>query len=111
VREVRVGAGAGEGRIRKAGGGRKRLGEREPTVVRDLERLGDPVSRGEPESPVRWTRKSTYTLRAALRPPGPQLSQRRVSTLLQERGYPRQSNRKRDAGRSHPARQEQFDYS
>jgi transposase len=110
MRELRVGAGAGEGRIRKAGGGRKRLGERDPTVVRDLERLVDPVTRGDPESPLLWTSKSTYNLSAALRQHGHQISQRSVYNLLKERGYTLQSNRKRDEGRSHPDRNEQFDY-
>jgi hypothetical protein len=70
----------------------------------------DPVTRGDPESPLLWTSKSTYKLAAALRQHGPRISQRSVNTLLKESGYPLQSNRKRDEGTSHPDRNAQFEY-
>jgi len=110
IQEVEVGAGADGGRIRKAGGGRKRLREQERTLAQDLARLVDPVTRGEPESPLLWTSKSTYKLAAALRQHGQRISQRRVYNFLKESGYPLQSNRKRDEGTSHPDRKAQFAY-
>src|SRR5262245_13264636 len=82
VWELGSGAGAEEGRIRKAGGGRKRLREQDRTLAQDLERLVDPVTRGDPESPLLWTSKSTYKLCEALREHGHQISQRSVYNLL-----------------------------
>ncbi|MFB3062777.1 MAG: ISAzo13 family transposase [Candidatus Binatia bacterium] len=108
-RELEAGAAAG-GRIRKAGAGRKRLGEKDPTLASDLERLVDPVTRGDPQSPLLWTSKSTYKLCEALREQGHQISQRSVYNLLRENGYTLQSNRKSEEGASHPDRNDQFEY-
>jgi transposase len=110
VRELRVGKGTEAGRIRQVGGGRKRLTEQDPTVVQDLERLVEPVTRGDPESPLLWTSKSTYHLSEALQEQGHQISQRSVYNLLRASGYTLQANRKRDEGASHPDRNAQFDY-
>src|SRR6266851_2130613 len=108
IQEVEVGVGADGGGIRKAGGGRKRLREQDRTLAQDLARLVDPVTRGDPESPLLWTSKSTYKLSEALRQHGHQISQRSVYNLLRESGYTLQANRKRDEGTSHPDRDEQF---
>jgi hypothetical protein len=110
VRELRGGRGTEAGRIRQAGGGRKRLTEQDPTIVQELERLVESGTRGEPESPLLWTSKSTYHLSEALPEQGHQLSQRSVYNLLRESGYTRQANRKRDEGASHPDRKAQFEY-
>jgi transposase len=110
MRELRVGRGAEGGRIRHVGGGRKCLTEHDPTLVQDLERLVDPVTRGDPESPLLWTSKSTYHLSEALQAQGHEISQRSVYNLLRESGYTLQANRKRDEGASHPDRNAQFDY-
>lgn len=110
IQEVAGGAGADSGRIRKAGGGRKRLREQERTLAQDLARLVDPGTRGDPESPLLWTSKSTDKLAAALRQHGQRIAQRSVYNLLKESGYTLQSNRKRDEGRSHPDRNAQFEY-
>jgi transposase len=110
MRELRGGRGAEVGRIRPRGGGRKSLTAHDPTLVPDLERLVDPVTRGDPESPLLWTSKSTYRLSEALQEQGHEISQRSVSTLLREQGYTLQANRKRDEGASHPDRNAQFEY-
>ena len=110
MRELQGGKGAEAGRIRQIGGGRKRLTEQDPTVVQDLERLVDPVTRGDPESPLLWTSKSTYHLSEALQHQGHPISQRSVYNLLRESGYTLQANRKRDEGASHPDRNAQFEY-
>ena len=110
VRELRMGKGGEAGRSRQVGGGRKRLRERDPTVVQDLNRLVDPVTRGDPESPLLWTSKSTSHLSDALQQQGHQISQRSVYNLLRESGYTLQANRKRDEGASHPDRNAQFEY-
>jgi transposase len=110
MRELRGGRGAEVGRIRHRGGGRKSLTAHDPTLVPDLERLVDPVTRGDPESPLLWTSKSTYRLSEALQEQGHEISQRSVSTLLREQGYTLQANRKRDEGASPPDRNAQFEY-
>jgi transposase len=110
VRELRMGRGTEAGRIRQVGGGRKRLTEQDRTLGQDLERLVEPVTRGDPESPLLWTSKSTYHLSEALQEQGHQISQRSVYNLLRASGYTLQANRKRDEGASHPDRNAQFDY-
>jgi transposase len=110
LRELQGGKGADASRIRQIGGGRKRLTEHDPTIVQDLERLVDPVTRGDPESPLLWTSKSTYHLSEALQQQGHPISQRSVYNLLRESGYTLQANRKRDEGASHPDRNAQFEY-
>jgi transposase len=94
--------------IRKAGGGRKRTVAKDTTLVRDLEQLVEPVSRGDPESPLRWTCKSVRQLAAELNRQGHQVSHRLVAELLQDLGYSLQANRKTREGTSHPDRDAQF---
>src|SRR5713101_991862 len=98
------------GAIRKPGGGRKRTAERDATLVRDLEQLVEPLSRGDPESPLRWTCKSVRKLAVELQQRGHQTSHRMVAELLHELGYSLQANRKTVAGSSHPDRNAQFEY-
>jgi hypothetical protein len=98
------------GRIRQPGGGRKRTREKDPTLLRDLERLVEPTTRGDPESPLRWTCKSVRQLATALQRQGHRVSHQLVSELLQELGYSLQANRKTIEGASHPDRNAQFEY-
>jgi Rhodopirellula transposase DDE domain len=95
---------------RRPGGGRKRLEETDPTLLRDLDRLIDPYTRGDPESPLRWTCKSTYQLADALQQQGHRVSQRTVYTLLDALDYSLQVNRKTEEGSDHPDRDAQFNY-
>ena len=95
LREVAQGAVAlTGGRIRREGGGRPRTVERDATLRSDLEALIEPTSRGDPESPLRWTCKSIRTLAAELTRKGHKTSHRMVAELLHELGYSLQSNRK-----------------
>jgi hypothetical protein len=103
-------AGMGPGRMRQVGGGRKRTEAKDPTLRSDLERLIDPVTRGDPESPLRWTCKSTRQLAEALKALGHQASHRMVAALLHDLGYSLQGNRKTLEGASHPDRNAQFEY-
>jgi hypothetical protein len=96
--------------IRKKGGGRKRLTESYPKLAEALERLVDPMSRGDPMSPLRWTCKSTYDLADELTLQGHQISPRTVGTLLKMAGYSLQSNRKTKEGGCHPDRNAQFEH-
>ena len=95
-------------RIRKPGGGRKRTAAKDATLIADLERLIEPVTRGDPESPLCWTCKSVRKLAAELNSQGHQVSHRLVAELLQELGYSLQANRKTSEGASHPDRDAQF---
>jgi hypothetical protein len=88
--------------------GRKPILEREPKLEQDLERLVDPVTRGDPESPLRWTSKSGAKLAAALREMGHDVVDRTVLRLLKAKGYSLQANKKTREGASHPDRDLQF---
>ena len=96
------------GRIRRPGGGRKRTVEQDPTLVTDLERLVEPLSRGDPESPLRWTCKSLHRLAEELTRQGHTTSHRMVGELLRELGYRLQANHKTLEGGNHPDRNAQF---
>ena len=97
-------------RVRRWGGGRKPLGAHDPHLVRALETLLDPVTRGDPRSLLRWTCMSAAKLAAALQTQGHAVSERTVNRLLHELGYRLQSNRKTLEGRAHPDRDAQFQY-
>ncbi|QSE81054.1 ISAzo13 family transposase [Rhodococcus koreensis] len=97
-------------RSRKPGGGRKRAEAHEPELVATLEALIDPDTRGDPESPLRWTCKSTRALARALTENGYQVSDFVVRRLLKELGYSLQANAKTTEGRQHPDRDAQFRY-
>jgi hypothetical protein len=97
-------------RVRRPGGGRKPLGVHDPQLVRALETLLDPVTRGDPMSLLRWTCKSAAKLATALQTQGHVVSERTVNRLLHALGYSLQANRKTLAGRAHPDRDAQFQY-
>jgi transposase len=97
-------------RLRKPGGGRKRLTENDPLLLERLELLVDPSTRGDPMSPLRWTCKSTHELSQALSKQGNELSPRTVGRLLNNAGFSLQSNRKTKEGAAHPDRNAQFEH-
>ena len=97
-------------RIRRPGAGRKKASVLDPTLVRDLERLVEPTSRGDPESRLRWTSKSTRSLARELDRGGHQVSAYVVRGLLHELGYSLQSNLKTREGRNHLDRNAQFEH-
>jgi hypothetical protein len=97
-------------RLRKAGAGRKRVTEVDPDLVAALERLVDPVTRGDPMSPLRWTCKSTSQLARELARQGHPVSPRTVGRLLKASGYSLQGNRKTKEGKDHPDRNTQFEH-
>jgi hypothetical protein len=96
-------------RIRRPGGGRKRLWVIDLTLREDLERLIDPVTRGDPDSPLRWTCKSVRKLSDELEQKGHRVSHTVVAALLHEMGYSLQANRKVREGKEHPDRNAQFE--
>jgi len=99
-----------EGRIRRAGAGRKKARDLDPGLVPALEELIEPVTRGDPMSPLRWTSKSTRQLAAALQAQGHHVSDHVVRDLLHEAGYSLQANTKTLEGKQHPDRDAQFGY-
>ena len=98
------------GRVRRPGGGRKRIVERDASLRSDLEKLLDPVTRGDPESPLRWTSKSVRKLAEELVRMGHSISYPSVAELLRELGYSLQANQKTKEGASHPDRNAQFEH-
>src|SRR5262245_51138202 len=96
--------------VRRPGGGRKRAVQTDRTLQDALERLIDPVTRGAPESPLRWTCKSVRKLAEELRQLGHATSHRMVAALLHDLGDSLQANRKTLEGTSHPDRDAQFAY-
>ena len=100
----------GAQRIRRAGGGRRSLTTLDPALLDALVALIEPTTRGDPESPLRWTCKSTRQLADALTRQRHPVSPRTVAALLKEDGYSLQANRKTREGTSHPDRNAQFQY-
>lgn len=97
-------------RIRKPGGGRKKTIEKDPSLIADLERLVEPTTRGDPESPLRWTCKSVRHLTRELQRHRHQVSHQLVSELLHDLDYSLQANRKAIEGARHPDRNAQFEH-
>lgn len=96
--------------VRRAGGGRKKVTEADPKLLQALEALVDPVTRGDPESPLRWTCKSTSKLAQELTRCQHPVSPRTVASLLKASGYSLQANRKTTEGKQHPDRNAQFEH-
>jgi len=114
IRELRDGSADTEGpdprRSRRPGGGPHFVEADDPTLLRDLERLVDPATRGDPMAPLRWTCKSTRQLAEALRGRGHAVSHQTVAVLLRHLGYSLQANRKTREGSGHPDRNAQFEF-
>jgi transposase len=110
IKELDEAPGMRVGRVRRAGGGRKKTVDKDASLKTDLERLVDPVTRGDPESPLRWTCKSVRKLAEELRRLGHQTSHRMVAELLHELGYSLQANRKTLEGSNHADRDQQFQH-
>lgn len=96
------------GRVRRVGGGRPMLEFGAPDLPARLEALVEPLARGDPESPLRWTSKSTRVLAAALTAEGHPISHETVAQLLDSLSYSLQGNRKTEEGDDHPDRDAQF---
>jgi len=97
-------------RVRQAGGGRQRVSEQTPEVWQELEQWVDPLTRGDPQSPLRWTCKSTRQLARTLTERGSAVSPRVVAELRRQLGYSLQANAKTRAGSRPPDRNAQFEY-
>ena len=107
IREITDGSSM-PGRIRRSGAGRKSIVEHDPKLLISLERLIEPETRGDPESPLRWICKSTRNLAAQLTRQKHPVSHEKVAQLLRDQNYSLQSNRKTEEGADHPDRDAQF---
>jgi hypothetical protein len=96
--------------VRRPGGGRPRLEELNPGLITDLESLVEPMTLGDPESPLRWTTKSTRKLAAELTERGTPISPQKVGELLFLMGYRLQAVQKTREGTEHPDRNAQFEF-
>src|SRR5208283_621398 len=92
------------GRVRKEGGGRKRIADKDSSLKTDLESLLESTTRGDPQAALRWTCKSVRQLTAELKRMGHEVSHQVVADLLHELGYSLQANRKTKEGSHHPDR-------
>lgn len=110
MRELKQGIPLEVCRARRPGGGRKKATAKDETLLADLEALVDPVTRGDPTSPLRWTCKSTLKLAEELHNQGHGISAHTVGEILHRQGYSLQSNRKTREGAQHPDRNAQFEY-
>jgi transposase len=110
VAELKQWAVLPEGRMRRSGGGRKKATVRDPSLKTDLEELLESTTRGDPESPLRWTCRSVRNLEVELKSKGHSVSHQVVADLLHELEYSLQANRKTSEGASHPDRNAQFEY-
>jgi hypothetical protein len=97
-------------RVRAPGGGRKKAETTNPELLDALDALIEPDTRGDPESPLRWTTKSTRQVAGELTEQGHAVSHSVVANLLRSRGYSLQGTRKTLEGRQHPDRDAQFRY-
>lgn len=106
--ELKSGDALEHGRVRRHGGGRKKIVEKDGTLLRNVESLVEPTVSGNPESPLLWTSKSVRKLASELHAMGHDISFRTVADVLRDAGYTLQSNRKAQEGRGHPDRDAQF---
>ena len=110
LKELEEGRNRESDRLRQKGGGRKKIVDTQGGILDALNNLVDPTSRGDPESPLRWTTRSTSRLSKELNSQGYRISSRTVYTLLKEMDYSLQSNKKSKEGSSHEDRDAQFNY-
>jgi Rhodopirellula transposase DDE domain len=110
IREIEAGAPLLPSRSRRFGGGRKRADEIDASLRVELESLVEPYTRGDPQSPLTWTCKSTHRLAEELTARGHPVAAPTVGRLLYDMGYSLQSNRKTREGISHPDRNAQFEH-
>lgn len=97
-------------RTRSPGGGRKKTVDVNPELQSALDALVEPITRGDPESPLRWTCKSLRVLAGELKAQGYPVSHSMIGELLHDMGYSLQANRKTSEGKQHPDRNEQFEF-
>lgn len=110
IKEIEEGNKVEKNRIRKKGGGRKNITEKYPLILKKVEDLVEASTRGDPESLLKWTSKSSYKITTELVKQNIKISQRTLCNILSKLEYSLQSNKKTKEGKDHPNRDEQFKY-
>lgn len=110
IKELQKGDHLSENRVRREGGGRKKVTEKQPDLLSALDALVEPTAKGDPMSPLRWTTKSTRRLSDTLRELGYDISSAQTCRLLHELEYQLLGNRKSIEGGDNPDRNEQFEF-
>ena len=110
IADLKDPAALASGRVRKQGGGRKRVIDKDASLKTDLQSLLESTTRGDPQAALRWTCKSVRQLTAELKRMGHEVSHQVVADLLHELGYSLQANRKTKEGSHHPDRNAQFEH-
>jgi len=110
IKEIKDGENLGKNRIRKPGGGRKKVTKKYPLLLKKVENLVESSTRGDPESLLKWTSKSTYKITEELKKQNIKISQRTTCDILSQLEYSLQSNKKTQEGKDHPDRDAQFKY-
>ena len=110
LHDLTAGPALPSGRVRRSGAGRKSLMETEEGLLEALDALVEPTSRGDPESPLRWTCKGVRRLALELQRQGFRIGKQKVADLLADLGYSLQGNRKTQEGNQHPDHNTQFEY-
>ncbi len=110
VTEIKLGKLEKPSRLRKKGGGRKKVEEASPKIKKEIETIMDGNTAGNPMKNVKWTHKSTYSIAKSLKSKGHSICEDTVGRMLKEDKYSLQANKKMYEGRSHPDRDEQFCY-
>jgi transposase len=110
IKEIEAGNNVKKNRIRKKGGGRKKVTEKYPLILKKVDEIVEACTRGDPESLLKWSSKSSYKIVTELEKQNIKISQRTLCDILSELGYSLQANKKTKEGKDHPNRDEQFKY-
>ena len=108
VREVQDKKRKATTRLRKEGGGRKKITEKHPDIITKIERILDETTAGDPMSLLKWTSKSTYTIANTFKEE--KISPDTIARIIKREGYTLQANRKAREGKQHPDRNAQFEF-
>lgn len=110
IKELKLELNTNQSRVRKKGGGRKKLKDKDINFEKDLKELVESSTRGDPESPLKWVSKSTRKLADELNKNGHRVSHVVVAETLRTMGYSLQANKKTKEGGNHPDRDKQFEF-
>src|SRR3989338_2802520 len=110
IQEIKSGSLEKSKKLRKEGGGRKKLSDKNPQVEKALEKIMSDATAGDPMRLLKWTHKSTYSIAEVLKEEGFLISEDTVGRMLKKEKYSLQANKKKYEGKSHPDRDEQFYY-
>ena len=108
IKELKEGKKKSTDKVRNSGGGRKKISDEFPDIIKIIEEIVEPDVRGDPETPLRWTCKSVRNIRDLLEKKGFEVSHQIVASILNDLDFSLQANKKTKEGNSHPDRNRQF---